>query len=187
MASNTKSTKVVTGEVRLSYVNLLEPRSYNDGQEPKYSVMMLIPKSDRKTVTRIKSAQDAAIADGVSRRWGGKRPSNLRLPMKDGDSGDFDGPEYEGHYVLRASSKRKPGLVDAALDPVVDEGRVYSGCYGRVSFDLYPYSVTGNNGISAGLDNVQITRDGEPLGSYTRPEDDFGVFESDGADDGLLG
>ena len=45
---NNIPTRVLTGEVRLSYVNLVEPRTNNNDPNgtPKYSVTLLIPKSD---------------------------------------------------------------------------------------------------------------------------------------------
>ncbi len=39
------ATKVITGKVRASFVHVFEPQSIN-GSEPKYSVSLIIPKSD---------------------------------------------------------------------------------------------------------------------------------------------
>lgn len=182
-----KETKVVTGEARMSYAHLTEPYAFEEGQEPKYSVTILIPKGDKATMARVKAAQDAAIEQGKQTKWHGKVPSNLRRAVKDGD--EMDAPECQGCWVIRASSRTKPGIVDANLNPIIDAGEVYSGCYGRFSINFYPYSAVGNNGISAGLNNVQKTRDGESLGGFTRPEDDFDVYGdgSDGEYDDLLG
>lgn len=177
-----KETKVVTGEARMSYAHLVEPYAFEEGQTPKYSVTILIPKSDKKTYAKLKAAQDAAIAQGKVSKWHGKVPSNLRPCIKDGD--EMDQPECEGMWVIRASSKNKPGIVDAQLQAIIDPAEIYSGCWGRFSLNLYPYSAVGNNGISAGLNNVQKTRDDEGLGGFSRAEDDFGVYE---AEDDLLG
>ena len=46
-------TKVVTGEVRLSYANVWEPRPGMNGGKDKYSVSLIIPKSDTKTIEKI--------------------------------------------------------------------------------------------------------------------------------------
>ena len=175
-----KETKVVTGEARMSYAHLTEPYAFEEGQTPKYSVTILIPKGDKKTITRIKAAEDAAIAQGMTSKWHGKKPTNLRHVLKDGD--EMDMPECEGMWVIRASSKNKPGIVDANLNPILDSSEIYSGCWGRFSINLFPYSAVGNNGVSAGLNNVQKTRDDESLGGFTRPEDDFDVFGDDGDD-----
>ena len=65
MANKMNSTKVVTGVVRLSYANVWEPASIN-GSNPKYSVSLIIPKSDKQTLDAINAAVDAAIKEGVA-------------------------------------------------------------------------------------------------------------------------
>ncbi|MEG1245227.1 DUF2815 family protein [Gordonibacter sp.] len=191
MAVDNKSTKVVTGEVRLSYVHLFEPYAFNADQDAKYSVLILIPKSDKATMAKIKSAQAAAVELGMATKWGGKKPKNLGNTLRDGDDDpSFDGEEFEGHYCLRLASKTAPGIIDRYRNKVIDSTEVYSGCYARVSLNFFPYSASGNNGVSAGLNNVQILRDGEPLGGRSRAEDDFDELEdttSEGAYNDLLG
>ena len=187
MANETKtnqSTKVVTEEVRLCYVHVFEPFAFEADQEPKYSLMALIPKSDKKTLARIKAAQKAAVELGIGSKWGGKKPAKLGNTLRDGDDGEMDGAEFEGCYFIRVSSKTKPGVVDTALNPIIDSTELYSGCYGRVSMNFFPYDTAGNRGVSAGLNNVQKTRDGEPLGGRSRAEDDFDVYDTgDSSDD----
>ncbi|MDR1015698.1 MAG: DUF2815 family protein [Coriobacteriales bacterium] len=179
-----QTTKVVTEEVRLSFVHLFEPFAFDDTQEAKYSVMALIPKTDRKTLGRIKAAQQAAVELGVRNKWNGRRPAKLGNTLRDGDE-EMEGEEFEGCYFIRASSRTRPGVVDAALNTILDSTEVYSGCYGRVSLNFFPYAHAGNNGISAGLNNVQKTRDGEPLGGRSRAEDDFDRYDT--GEDGLSG
>ena len=86
MANKTNSTKVVTGVVRLSYEHVWEPASVN-GSNPKYSVSLIIPKSDTKTIAAINQAIDNAIRDGAA-KFGGKIPPKgaLKLPLRDGDT-----------------------------------------------------------------------------------------------------
>ena len=78
-------TKVVTGTVRFSYFNGWEPVSIN-GSKPKYSVSVLIPKSDETTVRKINEAINAAIEEGIA-KFGGKKPNAaiIKLPLRDGD------------------------------------------------------------------------------------------------------
>ncbi|MDQ7790451.1 MAG: DUF2815 family protein, partial [Clostridia bacterium] len=112
----------------MSYVNVFEPRAMSDDQDKKYSICVLIPKSDVATLRKIKAAVDAAKAAGAS-MWGGKIPGNLKLPLRDGDVDRPDQPEYAGHYFLNANSKQKPGIVDKNVNPILDQSEVYSGCY----------------------------------------------------------
>ena len=68
------TTKVITGKVRFSYVNIFKSRAFQAGQDAKYSVCLLIPKEDKATIKKIKAAVDAAVQDGISSKWGGKKP-----------------------------------------------------------------------------------------------------------------
>ena len=67
-------TKVVTGLVRLSYANVWEPKAANENAQPKYSVSIIIPKSDKETLKKINDAIDAAIEEGIG-KFGGKKPN----------------------------------------------------------------------------------------------------------------
>jgi len=189
MAITNKDTKVVTGKVRLSYCNLFQPRAVEDGQEPKYSCTILIPKSDKVTIQKIKAAIEAAKQAGISSVFGGKLPPNLKTPIHDGDGEKPNGGEYgeecKGHYVINASSKQKPGIVDKNLNEIIDSTEVYSGCYARVSINFYAFNKSGNKGIACGLNNVQKLADGDYLGGRSRPEDDFDPVDDD-EDDGML-
>lgn len=170
-------TNVTTGEVRLSYVNLFTPRANQPGQDPKYSVTILLPKSDTATKQRIDAAMQAAYEKGVQNTWSGARPP-LKSVVHDGDgvrpSGVPFGPECAGCWVMTASSKQPVQVVDLQLNPIIDQVRVYSGVYGRVNINFYPYSNSGNRGVAAGLGPVQILRDGEPLGGTVSAEQAFG-------------
>lgn len=177
MSTKATATKVVTGKVRLSYVNVFEPRAMEAGQEPRYSVCILIPKSDKETLAKVNAAIEAAKQAGAA-TWGGKVPPGLKLPLRDGDT-EREGPEYKGHYFINCNSKQRPGVVDAAVNPIMDQSEIYSGCYGRVSINLYPYNTSGNKGIGAGLQNIQKVADGEPLSGRSRAEDDFTSVEED--------
>lgn len=178
-----KETKVITGKVRLSYAHLFEPYGM-DGQEAKYSVSVIIPKTDTETLKAIKEATELAKKNGVS-KWNGKVPANLKTPLRDGDTERPDDEAYAGCYFLNASSKNKPGVVDQNVQPILDATEVYSGCYARVSINFYAFNASGNKGIAAGLGNVQKLEDGEPLGGFTRAEDDFDSVET--AEEDFLG
>ena len=181
------STKVVTEEVRLSYAHLFEAWS-NDPEIPaKFSATLLIPKSSKKTMAAIKAAIDAATIAGKSRfgdSWGKK---GVKTTLHDGDTeADLEtNPEYEGHYYMSVSSNTQPGIVDRAVNPILDSSEVYSGCFVRVSINAFPYNAKGNQGVSFGLNHVQKLRDGDYLGGRSRASDDFNALE-DEDDDGVL-
>ena len=172
-------TKVVTSVVRLSYANVWEPKSINGGAE-KYSVSLIIPKSDTKTLTAIQKAIDAAIEEGRG-KFGGKIPNKsvLKLPLRDGDIDRPDDEAYANCYFVNANSSTAPGIVDADCNPILDRSEVYSGVYGRASINFYAFNSNGNRGIACGLNNLQKVRDGEPLGGKTSAEDDFATDNDD--------
>ena len=178
-------TKVVTGTVRLSYAHLFEPFSFNDDQEPKYSVVLLIPKSDKATIKKIKAAQKAALEQGKSSKFNGKIPTNWSNTLRDGDEEKDleDNPEFAGHYFMTVSAKTRPGIVDRNVQPILDSTEVYSGCYARASINAFPYSVSGNKGVSFGLNHIQKIKDGEPLGGRSNAEDDFDSLDDDEFED----
>lgn len=174
-------TKVVTSVVRLSYANVWEPKSINGGAE-KYSVSLIIPKSDTKTLTAIQKAIDVAIEEGRG-KFGGKIPnkSALKLPLRDGDIDRPDDETYANCYFVNANSSTAPEIVDKARDPILNRSEVYSGVYARVSINFYAFNSNGNRGIACGLGNIQKVRDGEPLGGKTSAADDF-ASDYDGDD-----
>ena len=175
--ANMNKTKVITGvNTRLSYFHGWEPASINGG-EPKYSVSVLIPKTDKETVDAINNAIDAAIEEGIT-KFGGKKPNRaaIKLPLRDGDI-ERDDDAYKGHYFINANSKTAPQIVDKAVKPILDRDEVYSGCYGRVSLSFYAFNSNGNKGVACGLGNIQKIKDGDSLGGRPTAVDDFTTFE----------
>ena len=159
-------TQVVTGEVRMSYVHLFKPYAAMPGQEEKYSVTVLVPKSDQETMGRIQAAIAAATDRGVKEKWKGARPQMNSPLIHDGDgvkpNGTPYGPECKGHWVITASTGNKPGLypITNMNAPLAPE-EVYSGMYAVVTLSFY--NPPQGNPVACSLDNVFKTRDGEPL------------------------
>ena len=180
------ATKVITGKVRFSYVNIFKSRAFREGQDAKYSICLLIPKEDKATLHEIAVAIDEAVEEGISSKWGGKKPKNLKLPLRDGDEERADeAPEYEGMMFLNANSNAKPGIVDKDLNEILDPEEVYSGCWGRASINFYAFDSNGNRGVGVGLNNIQKLKDDERLGAArASAEDDFGDgFNDDDLED----
>lgn len=168
------TTKVVTSKVRFSYAHVFEPSAIEEGQEKKYSVSIIIPKSETKLIEKIKEAIKAALEEGKA-KFGGKIPTNYKNPLRDGDEERPDDENYENSYFINANSARKPGLVNANLDPILDKDDFYSGCYGRASVNFYAFNVSGNKGVAVGLNNLQKLEDGIRLsGGGSSAEEDFG-------------
>lgn len=183
MAKFINPTKVITGpNTRWSYANVWDPKSINGGA-PKYSVSLIIPKSDKVTVEKIKSAIKAAYEEGESKLKGSGKSvpslSVLKTPLRDGDLERPDDEAYKNAYFVNANSAVAPGIVDADRQQIIDRSEVYSGVYGRASINFYAFNSNGNKGIACGLNNLQKIKDGEPLGGKSRAEDDFADDDDD--------
>lgn len=177
---NNIPTKVLTGEVRLSYVNLVTPRANNSNPnaEPKYSVTLLIPKSDIAVKQNIDASIEAAASDAQGKIWSGVRPPVIPIPIHDGDgvqqNGTPYGEECKGHWVITASSKQKPQVVHQSdINTELLPQDIYSGMYARVTINFFGYYNAGKKGIGCGLGNVMKTRDGEPLAGGATAAADF--------------
>lgn len=177
------ATKVITGvNTRWSYANVWEPKAM-EGGKPKFSVSLIIPKSDTVTVGKIKAAIEEAYRDGQSKLKGNAKSvpalSTLRTPLRDGDIDRPDDPAYANAYFVNANSSTAPGVVDANRNDILDRSEVYSGCYGRASISFYAFNANGNKGIACGLNNLQKIKDGEPLGGRASAESDFATEEDE--------
>ena len=177
------ATKVITGvNTRWSYANVWEAKAM-EGGKPKFSVSLIIPKSDTVTVGKIKTAIEEAYREGQSKLKGNAKSvpalSTLRTPLRDGDLERPDDPAYANAYFVNANSATAPGVVDANRNEIMDKSEVYSGCYGRASINFYAFNANGNRGIACGLNNLQKIRDGEPLGGRASAESDFATVEDE--------
>lgn len=173
--------KVITGvNTRWSYANVWEPKSINGGT-PKYSVSLIIPKSDTKTVEKIRAAIKAAYKEGENKLRGNGRAvpalEAIKTPLRDGDLERPGDDAYKDSFFVNANSTTKPGIVDADCQHILERSEVYSGVYGRASINFYAFNSNGNKGIACGLNNLQKIRDGEPLGGKPRAEDDFATAD----------
>jgi hypothetical protein len=158
----TKNSRVVTGKVRLSYVYAFQPQVKQDGSTGKYGVAILIPKTDKETIAKINKAFEEAKTNSAA-YFGGTVPKLLKGGLRDGDL-EKEEAEYAGCMFINANSSKRPGVVDAEMQPILDPDELYSGCYGRVAIEFYPYQVEGSKGIACGLGNIQKLEDGERLG-----------------------
>lgn len=179
------TTKVVTGKVRFCYVNVFEPKASNEGETPKYSVCILIPKSDAVTLNKIQKAIEAAKSLGKAKLADktGRIPATIRMPLRDGDEDRPDDPAFSDMMFLNANTTRRPPVVDKNLNQILDTDELYSGCWGHASINFFAYNVDKSKGIGTGLLALQKTKDDEPLsGAYTSVEEDFGGLNDDDDD-----
>lgn len=183
-------TKVITGKnTIMSYLNVNEPKVPLGGGTPKYSVSLIIPKSDTVTVAKIRAAIQAAYEEGQSKLKGNSKfvPAleDIKTPLRDGDKDRKGDEAYQNAWFVNANSTTKPGVVDADRQPILDSSELYSGIIGRASINFYAFNSNGNRGIACGLNNIQKLSDGTPLGGHSRAEDDFADLDDEDEEDFL--
>lgn len=183
MAKFRNPTKVITGPSTIfSYLNCWDPKAIQGGT-PKFSVSLIIPKSDTRTIDKINAAIQAAYEEGQSKLKGNGKSvpalSTLKTPLRDGDAERPDDEAYKDCYFINANSATAPGVVDADCNPIINRSEMYSGVKGRASINLYAYNVNGNRGIACGLNNLQKLSDGTSLGGKSRAEDDFATEDDE--------
>ena len=184
-------TKVITGKnTIMSYLNVNEPKVPLGGGTPKYSVSLIIPKSDTVTVAKIRAAIQAAYEEGQSKLKGNSKfvPAleDIKTPLRDGDKDRKGDEAYQNSWFVNANSTTKPGVVDADRQPILDSSELYSGIIGRASINFYAFNSNGNRGIACGLNNLQKLSDGTPLGGHSRAEDDFADLEEEEDEEDFL-
>lgn len=184
-------TKVITGKnTIMSYLNVNEPKVPLGGGTPKYSVSLIIPKSDTVTVAKIRAAIQAAYEEGQSKLKGNSKfvPAleDIKTPLRDGDKDRKGDEAYQNSWFVNANSTTKPGVVDADRQPILDSSELYSGIIGRASINFYAFNSSGNRGIACGLNNIQKLSEGTPLGGHSRAEDDFADLEEEEDEEDFL-
>jgi len=176
------SSRVVTGAVRLSYCNIFKPRAYQEGDQEKYSCVLLVPKTSEKTVKKIKNAIRNEIEAGKADLWNGKEPKGLWNPLRDGDEVADEHPEYEGMYYINAKSDNKPLLLDEDKEELFDQSEIYSGCWARANISFYAYN-NKSKGVGVGLNALMKHHDDEPFGNALTLDAAKKGFEDDDDED----
>lgn len=184
MSTDVKKKNPVTPEGRVSYPCLFQPRAFggDENKPKKYSVVLLFPKSVDL------SAFEKLVEEAAKAKWGKDVPKKLKRPICDGNQ--EEGDEYQDTNFIRLSSNEDhpPKVVGPDKKPL-DPKDLYPGCWGRASIRAYAWEFEGVKGVNFGVVNFQKTRDDEPFGSTSDPDEDFDEVStgSDSADDDFFG
>jgi len=162
--------KIVTPVARASFVHVFQPQK-NDQGKFEYRMTMIFDKD--ADISELK----AIVKEAIKEKYGTNPPKNLKLPIKNGNDLDTDKyPEYKNKIVINVKSVNyPPGIIDyKTKQPITDPSEFYSGCYCVASLVAYTYEhKSGGKGVSFGLQNIMKIKDGEPLISRGKAEDDF--------------
>lgn len=177
------TTRIITQPCRSSYMFVIEPRENDDGDKV-YSSQLIIQKSDKVTLGKMKAAMILA----AKAKFGEKvKMGQLKLPLRDADKEERDGDEYENCYFLNANNNRRPGAVDRSNTKLVGEEceeHLYSGAWFRFSLTFYGFDNRGNKGVAVALNNIMFHKHDDRLDGSVNAESEFEDYgEEDQFDD----
>ena len=171
------SESVVLAEVTVLYPHVFEPHlAKGSGSDAKatYQLTVLLPaeydcsgleRLALAVATKAFGANAAAMLQAGAIKSPFRRQAEKALQGKDGYSTDPN-----ARYV-NAKSERQPGVMDQRVQPLLDPSKIYGGCVCNVQLNCFAWNhPTGGKGLSFGLQNVQLVRDGKPLGGGTNPD-----------------
>jgi hypothetical protein len=171
--------------IRFSFVNVFEPKPGLDNGEPKFSVMALIKKTDVDVVKKVKDHIERAAQQGIQKGLYNKAAAlapTFRKCLRDGDEyaalvDDGSRDSFKGYMFFNASCavNRPPAVVDRYAKPIMRADDFYSGCYGLVDVNFFPFK-HGQGGVAAGLNSCMKWEDGERLDGRVAPEQAFAEF-----------
>ena len=163
---------------RASYISVLNPKADAKGTL-KYSTDILWSKDTDL------SGLKAVLEKAAKEKWGAKAPKNVTSFIKDGGgvrpkTGEPYAPEYHGHYFITIKIKRRPGVVDSQMQPIINDSDPYGGCYIRARVLPYAYEIDNSKGVTLYLQNIQKVKDGEPFGAArTSIDQEFDVVDEE--------
>lgn len=174
MAKNATPIKLHTPPFRGSHVHLFKARKASASAEPKFSMVIPIPKEDPFWEEIDEATEKVAMEE-----WG-RVPKKLKRTIHDGDEQDEDKdkPEWHGCYYFNASSDTRPGVIDKATGKeIIDPSEVYSGAWYIASVNVSPWEHDeGGKGVSIYLNNVMKVKDDEAFSGRVSAAADFAGY-----------
>jgi hypothetical protein len=167
--------KIKLSNVRLSFPSLFRKAVFS-GEETKYEGTFHIDKATQADkIAEIDAAIKAMVKDGLK---GAKLPAD-KICLRDGDDVEYAG--YAGHMSIKASSSKRPMVLDRDRSPLTeDDNRLYAGSYVNAIIELWVQNNQWGKRINANLLGVQFYKDGEPfVDGESATADDFEAFDSD--------
>ena len=173
---------MISKEVRLSYVNLLQPAENLSG-DLKYGCRVLVDKTDKDALAEFEAATERAIKVGLEKGKFSKAQvgsPKFKRPLRDGDEElaleIVKSPEHKGQIFFNCSSDSPVGMVNITGMPLTTDLEVYSGMYARLDINFYPFNRGGQFGVAVGINNVLKTRDGDRLDNRQNAQDAFAKY-----------
>ncbi len=177
---------IVTPIGRVSFPTLVEPKAYQTGSKPRYSMSLILPKNEPTTMEFVRNLQQ--VVKEVTAASGHPDYAQLFKALKDGDvpiPGKTLRAEYAGSYVITMNRSADAGKPRNNQPRVVgrdrmdiDPAEVYAGSYARAQAEVYVLKSGVPAGVFVSFNMVQKTGEGEPFGApQPSPEEAFGELE----------
>lgn len=166
-------SKLKLANVRLSFPSLFQTAKFGGEDTGKFEATFILDKEEHSdTIAKIESAITKLMKEELKTKL-----SSDKLCLKDGD--DMGRPEYDGKMTLKASTKKRPLVINRDKSPITEaDNVVYAGCYVHAIVSLWAQNNTWGRRINAQLDGIQFFKDGEPFGEGGASVDDFDSFDS---------
>lgn len=164
--------RIKMANVRLSYPSLFKTEKFGDQDTGKYAATFILDKKEHaETIKQIQLGINQLLKDNLKIK--SLQPD--RICLRDGD--DTEKEENKGKWTIKASTKRKPLVIDRDKAPVSEEDNLfYAGCYVNAIITLWPQDNKYGKRVNASLEGIQYYGPGEPLGSSGLDVDEFNVF-----------
>lgn len=164
-------SKIKIASTRLSFPSLFTTAQFSGEDTGKYEATFILDKVEHaETIKGIQAQIDHLLKNEIK----GKLPSD-KICLKDGD--ESGRPEFEGKMTIKASTKRRPLVINRDKSPITEaDNIIYAGCYVHAIISLWPQVNSYGKRINASLDGVQFARDGEPFGDGGISANEFDAF-----------
>ena len=166
--------KIKLKNVRLSFPSLFQTEQFGEQDTGKYAATFILDKDDN--ATEIKQIQDE-INRLMKEELKSKLPDD-KVALKDGD--EMARPEYEGKMTIKASTKKRPLVIDRDKTPLADgDDKPYAGCYVNGIISLWAQNNKYGKRVNASLEGVQFSEHGEPFTTGGVSVDEFDDFDDE--------
>ena len=175
--------KIKIQNTRLSFPSLFNTATFGGEDTGKFESTFILDKTEHaKVIEQINKAMQALAKEKLKN----KLPPDDKLCLKDGD--DLDRPEFEGKMTIKASTKKRPLVIDKDKAPLAEaDNKPYAGCYVNAIISLWAQDNKFGKRINAQLDGVQFRADGEPFGDGGVSVEAFDAFDDDFDDEIIFG
>lgn len=190
-----KSGNIITGPVRLAFVNVLERQKKKDGSEGGYGTVLLFPDlgliGGKEALAPLYLARQSLLQEKMPAALANEAIfKRLHNPFK--DQGDYvntkdpNGALYDGFVggricISANSSQSQPPVVDQNGAPILDKSRIYSGCWAIAALGPGWIGRDDKKGPTFYLQSLMVVADDENLAGAgsANPSADFAGVKID--------